>query len=106
MSDAEDAARYRYLRDHCSYSYAASLSQPAEAGLYWERWDPYVSRVSLDAAIDEDMAAQSGGVVLAPRRCASARVLKKAAIRIPEAFFCGPPGATRFVSAGVQTEAA
>lgn len=56
-----DAARYRYLRDHCSWHYPMTQEQPAEWSIDWEfqQSTPDEAYGSFDIWIDRDMADQA-----------------------------------------------
>ncbi|MFG1429366.1 hypothetical protein [Roseixanthobacter glucoisosaccharinicivorans] len=53
-----DAARYRYLKDHCSSHYAMTWEQPAEWSIGWEfqQRTPAEATGSFDYWIDLDIA--------------------------------------------------
>lgn len=54
-----DAARYRYLKDHCSSHYAMTWEQPAEWSIGWEfqQCTPAEATGSFDHWIDRDIEA-------------------------------------------------
>jgi hypothetical protein len=55
----KDAARYRYLRDHCSSHYPMTHEQPAEWSIGWEsqQGKPHEAYGSFDKWIDADIQA-------------------------------------------------
>lgn len=63
QDDKRDAERYRWLKDHCGYSYAMASDSPAEVGISfgWTQRIPEESNWSVDQAIDAAIAAQKGG---------------------------------------------
>lgn len=56
---AKDAARYQYLKNHCSSHYPMTHEQPAEWSIGWEfqQSTPLESHGSFDKWIDGDIAA-------------------------------------------------
>lgn len=59
-SAAKDAARYQYLRDHCSSHYPMTQEQPAEWSIGWEfqQSKPHEAYGSFDKWIDADIEAR------------------------------------------------
>lgn len=53
-----DAARYRHLKEHCSYQYSERYDPPTprEFGIQWEYQDTTPARPSMDQVIDDDIA--------------------------------------------------
>ncbi|SDQ98325.1 hypothetical protein SAMN05519103_00303 [Rhizobiales bacterium GAS113] len=58
-----DAARYRYLRDHCAASYGMSYDPPSPAEhtiqWQWQQSRPGEACATIDDLIDEDIAQQA-----------------------------------------------
>lgn len=58
--DAADAARYRNLKEYCSYHYAEGYDPPTprEFGIQWEWIDTTPARPGMDWLIDQEIEAK------------------------------------------------
>ena len=59
-SDAADAARYRYLKERCSYYYSEGYDPPSprEFGIEWHWQDNTPARPDMDTLIDQEIEEQ------------------------------------------------